>query len=100
MFIFSLFSDHRYCLDPSKRQSGLTPLAGNGTSSKQLLLTTIPLISTTDPFQKGMGMKVAVSVAHLEHFCFTRMLIFLQTPHSPPNSDRSSHHDTSNFPLV
>ena len=50
-----------FCLDPSKRQPGITPLNNNGTSSKPLLLTTIPLISTTDPFQKGMGMKVTVS---------------------------------------
>ena len=48
-------------IDPSKRQSGMTSLSNNGTSSKPLLLTTMPLISTTDPFQKGVGMKVSVS---------------------------------------
>ncbi|XP_065909507.1 cyclin-dependent kinase-like 2 [Dysidea avara] len=66
-------------ISDSKKQSAMTPLSSTGTSSKPLLLTTMPLISTTDPFQKGIGMK---------------------TPHSPPTSERSSHHDISNFPLV
>ena len=59
---------HHCCLDPSKRQPGITPLSNNGTSSKPLLLTTMPLISTTDPFQKGIGMKVNVSISLKKYF--------------------------------
>ena len=62
MFSHCVYIHYLFCLDPSKRQPGMTPLNNNGTSSKPLLLTTIPLISTADPFQKGMGMKVSVSI--------------------------------------